>query len=52
MKEIIELLESEKWYPEHPTAHEIQVSYHLNRILDDIIYRIQQNEITNTNNER
>lgn len=52
MKGIIEMLENEKWFPENPTGHEIDVSYHLNRILDDIIYRIKKNETTNTNNER
>lgn len=46
MNELIELLESEKWYPENPTPHEIQVSYHLNRILDDIIHKLRKHAIT------
>jgi len=42
VEKLIQFLEEEKWYPEHPTAHEIQVSHHLNRILDDIVNRIKR----------
>ena len=44
MEKVIQLLEESKWYPEHPTAHEIQVVYHLNRIIDSIIWQLKQQE--------
>ncbi len=42
VEKLIQFLEEEKWYPKHPNAHEIDVSYHLNRILDDIVNRLKR----------
>lgn len=46
-KDLIKMLESEKWYPKKPTELDFEVSNKLNRIIDDLIVKLKKHETTN-----